>query len=186
MYTKSRQMRLAIPCQDAHSAFCLTKERTRHFVDFLPDRGRTYTDKEAGGTSRTHPRRLVGTPFRPSCDVLAKGGSTKRGMPRLLGQSDGSRIDVVLLAQTGGRAADLGSLFFMIDGLRASVVLCELDAAKDSLGELFQRLGAAASHGMYDVSQAGRSRKASAGGAPRRGEPAPLGTQPSFPVFWSP
>lgn len=93
------------------------------------------------GVSRPQPRRAVGAAFRPYYTMLTQHGYTKDKIIQRYIQDDGTWKNIVLLAQKGGRAADLGRFTFAFDGLRAYVASFTPGSAAETLPKVVEDLG---------------------------------------------
>lgn len=125
------------------------KEAMHDFVDLFPKRVYTYIDKSTNdridvnvGISRSQPRRAVGTAFRPFYETLVKAGYSRETIIQRFVETEGVWSNIVLLAQKGGRAAELGRFTFEFVGDRAHVAKYEPGQAQDTLSDLVSALGA--------------------------------------------
>lgn len=125
-----------------------TKDRMHSFVDSFPGRTYSYVDKDTServsvnvGVSRSQPRRAVGAAFRPFYQILEKHGYTRDTISQRFRERDGEWINVVMLAQKGGRAAEIGTFHFEFDGLRAVVSKYDPKEPPEELNGIVAELG---------------------------------------------
>lgn len=117
------------------------KDATHSFADLFPGRVYTYIDKGSGeradvnvGISRSQPRRAVGAAFRPYFSMLLRHGYTRETVIQRYIETDVVWSNIVLLAQKGGRAAELGRFTFAFEGTRAYLFLRSWRSVADDEG----------------------------------------------------
>lgn len=105
-----------------------TKDKMHCLVDSFLGRTHSYVDKGTServsvnvGVSRSQPRWAVAAAFRAFYQVLEKHGYNRDTIIQRFLERDGEWVNIVMLAQKGGRAADIGTFHFAFDGLRAFV-----------------------------------------------------------------